>query len=145
VSSAPALIQLLAGSQRYFIYHQHMTRLSLIDPHDPPLYDEQGRSCIVVDLAMLLGSAVADRPVGRYGVLVGLRRRTVIFLVDRGDMPAAIPSIQPFSKSILRSLAHPWIIGAALDADVPIILLDLRRIAADVVFVGVESLTARRR
>lgn len=92
------------------------------------------RAVIYRDLGALL-DPVDQLAEGRCHVLqVDLRRRCVGLLVERADELSLLAheEIRPLAGFMARSLIHPWISGAIIDDDSPVLVLDLARIARDV-------------
>ncbi len=93
--------------------------------------DARGRPILRRQLGPLLDPD--DPPaVGRLHALrIILRRRTVELLVSRVDLFPEAPPIKPLVPFLAVRLQLPWVSGVALIADQPVVVLDLRRLAAD--------------
>jgi chemotaxis signal transduction protein len=86
---------------------------------------------------LLLG---ADEPTeGRCHVVqVALRRRNVSFLVVRVDdlQTNSEAQVRPLDPLIARNLQRQWVTGTLIDHDELLLVLDLERIARDVLLGG---------
>lgn len=131
-SDAPLLISLHVAGRPYLVRRDAVDVMALLDPLAPPATDARGRPLTVRPLAELLGAEEDPAPGRRHALSVALRRRSVALLVDRVDDMAHHISVQPLAPLLARRLARPWFLGAAAIDDAPVLLLDLRRIAADV-------------
>ncbi len=112
--------------------------VSIIDPADPPI-DMQDQSVICCELGPMLGGSSHTRVGPRHALIVALRRRSVALLIDGVDsLPIEDHSeIQMLAPLLAQRLARPWFLGAVVYRDAPVLLLDLRRIATDVMIGAV--------
>lgn len=124
------LISARTARRHYLVRGDHVERPGLL-PLSPPAIDSRGQPTIYHELGPLLDPD--DCGESRHTLTVSLRRRSVVLLVARLDdlADAATLNIQPLSPLITRRLEHPWYLGVAIIDDTPILVLDLRRIAAD--------------
>jgi len=60
-----------------------------------------------------------------------LRRRFVELLAVRIDLLADAPTITPLAPFLAARLRLSWVTGVALLDEQPVVVLDLRRLAAD--------------
>lgn len=122
------------GPRRYAITQGQVDHLGMLDPADAPS-DGRGRPLICRELGPLLGESGGAGPGRRHAITVQLRRRSVAMLVDHIDsLGGAGPcEIHRLAPMITRRLARPWFLGVVIYEDEPLLLLDLRRIATDVV------------
>jgi chemotaxis signal transduction protein len=132
ISETQLLLEVRAADARYFVPRSHVDRLEILLPDAAPAADERGRPVVVRELAPLLGLQAPPRLVRRQALRVVLRRRTVMLLVDRIEDLEAHSSVQPLAPLLRRRLVAPWVIGAVAEGDTAVLVLDLRRIAADV-------------
>jgi chemotaxis signal transduction protein len=133
------LLEVLAAGGRYLVPRDHVDWLELLRAADAPPADERGRPLVVRELAPLLGWPATPPPGRRQALGVALRRRSVALLVDRVEGLACEAAVAPLPPLLGRRLAAPWVTGAVA-GDPPALVLDLRRIAADVAL----GLTDRR-
>ena len=126
------LLEVRAAGQRYYVPRAHLDSLELLHPDMPPAHDERGRPMLVRSLAPLLGPSASSAPPPRQALVVRGRRRSVALLVDRVEQLADDLTMQPLGSLLACRLAAPWVLGAVATAETPILVLDLRRIAADV-------------
>jgi hypothetical protein len=132
VERAGLLLELRAGGQRWYVPRDHVDRLESVGPGALPAADERGRPVVVRDLAPLLGRDEGRSPGRRQALGVNLRRRAVLLLVDRVEGLEPDAAVRPLPPILRRRLAVAWAIGVVADGDAPALVLDLRRIAADV-------------
>lgn len=129
--SAPSLlIELRAGGHRYFAPHDQVASLTMFDPGAPPAHDERGVPLVARSLAELLGPPTLGQ--ARQALIVRLRRRAVALLVERVERLADDLPVQQLPTLLRRRLTAPWVLGVVAADEAPILVLDLRRIAADV-------------
>jgi chemotaxis signal transduction protein len=102
--------------------------------------DQRGKPIIGSELAHLLeGQEHHDAP-GRHALVIHMRRQSVALLVQRVDdivtqsdtQSAAGTQIQPLPGLLAQRLEMPWVTGVLLCDTTPLLVLDLRRIAHDV-------------
>jgi len=130
--SAPVLLlEVRAAGRRYYVPCAHIDGLELLRPDAPLAHDERGRPRLVRSLAPLLWPSEAPSPPPQQALVVRLRRRSVSLLVDRVEQLAHDLTVQPLGPLLAHSLAAPWVLGAVAADLAPILVLDLRRIAAD--------------
>jgi hypothetical protein len=122
-----------AGRWRCAVVREQVGHLAFLDPAAPPA-DPTGRPLICRELAALFGEAVVGAAGRRQAIMITLRRRSVGLLVDHIDSLEAADgsAVQPLSPILARRMARPWFLGAIVCDDLPLLLLDLRRIATDV-------------
>lgn len=129
---AQLLLEVRAGGARYFVPRPQVDRLELLLVAAAPGKDERGMPVVVRELAPLLGGPQPPAAARRQALVVALRRRSVALLVDRVEDLLADGAVQPLAPLLRRRLAAPWVLGAVAAGDSPVLVLDLRRIAADV-------------
>lgn len=123
------LLDVRTTGRRYFVPRSHVDLLGPAPQTEA--VDARGRPWLVRDLGSLLDPADHGAPGRRQALTVLLRRRTVVLLVQRIESLEPHTTVQPLAPLLARRLRAPWVLGAvALDA-LPILVLDLRRIAAD--------------
>jgi chemotaxis signal transduction protein len=96
-----------------------------------PASDARGRPILSRELGPLLDPSDQSVSGRRHALTLVLRRRTVALLVARAESLAAFGPWQPLGPLLTPRLARPWVLGAVVIADQPVLVLDLRRIAAD--------------
>lgn len=131
--STPALLLAVRdGARRYLVPHAHVDQIRLLDGAALPAHDDRGRPLLARALGDLLepGQPPAAR---RHALLVTLRRRSVVLLVERVETLAAAEGCQPqpLPPLIERALARAWFLGTVIADGEPVLVLDLRRIATD--------------
>jgi len=128
------ILGVLIGQQRYAIAQAQVDHLGLVDPREAPT-DLRGNVLICRELGALLGADQSATIGRRSAITIRLRRRSIALMIDHVDSlgDAGQLKIQPLSALLTRRLARPWFLGAIVYQDAPILLLDLRRIATDVV------------
>ncbi len=135
MTQAALLLMAVTTLHRYVVRRDQILELRRItgaaDAEQP---DERGRPLLLSDLGQLLDPHDIPHNVRRHGLVVPTRRRKVVFLVERvEDFTDAEPTVQPFAPLLSQSLARPWFLGAVVYAEQPLLVLDLRQIAQDVV------------
>ena len=130
--SAPVLLlEVRAVGRRYYVPCAHIDGLELLRPDAPSAHDERGRPCLVRGFASLLWPFEALSSPPQQALVVRLRRRSVALLVDRVEQLSHDLTVQPLGPLFAHSLAAPWVLGAVATDLASILVLDLRRIAAD--------------
>lgn len=127
------LLEVCTAARRYFVPRSHLALLSQASSEAPPACDERGRTPLVRELGPLLDPDDRGLPGRRHAMTVALRRRSVVLLVERVVALGAAAQVRPLGPLLGPSLARPWVIGVVLADDEPALVLDLRRIAADLV------------
>jgi chemotaxis signal transduction protein len=135
---ADTLLTIRTTLHRYIVCRSQITAMrSLSSDADINEPDERGRSIISSELGTLLDQEDLRGHDRCHALVVGLRRRTVALLVHRIEdahiNDATVDMIQPLPPLLARSLERPWYIGVLLRDDEPLLVLDIRRIAQDVV------------
>jgi hypothetical protein len=126
------LLEVFTCARRYLVPRMHLERLVQVAPDRPPVPDAGGRPLISRELGPLLDPAALAPPGRRHALIVTLRRRSVALLVERAENLTAPGVVQPLGPLLAHRLARPWVLGAVLIEAIPVIVLDLRCIAADV-------------
>ncbi|NJN16929.1 MAG: hypothetical protein HC822_11995 [Oscillochloris sp.] len=127
------LIRLRAGERLYLAPRDHVAGLLITDAAHQ-YQDDRGRPLVLRDLGPLLDRCSTPSPGRRHTLTVVLRRRSIGLRVDRADDLAHGHALETTALPplIARRQANPWCIGVAAIEDQPVLVLDLRRIAADV-------------
>jgi hypothetical protein len=126
------LLEVYTATRRYLVPREHLDHLAQVAAHAPPAPGAEGRPLIVRELGPLLDPLDLGSPGRRHALTVTLRRRSVALLVERAEALAAPGAVQSLGPLLARCLARPWLIGAVVIDEAPVMVLDLRRIAADV-------------
>jgi chemotaxis signal transduction protein len=129
---ADLLLEIHTTTRRYLVPRSHVDHLTQLSLGASSPEDQRGRHLVVRDLGPLLDPVDSGPPGRRHALIIALRRRTVALLVVRAEALAAPDAIQPLASLLARRLTRPWVIGAVIVDEVPVIVLDLRRIALDV-------------
>lgn len=90
------------------------------------------RPALPVELGALLRDGDTSAPGRRHGLVVPLRRRPIVFLVERVDQMIEQAPIRSLPQLITRHLREPWAIGVLEIADELTLLIDLRAVARSV-------------
>lgn len=97
---------------------------------DAQLFAEVFFSCELGSLFDQRDVSESDR---RYALIVPTRRRNIAFLTERIDeITNCAAEIRPLGALLASCLAHPWFLGAMICDNHPLLVLDLHRIAQDV-------------
>lgn len=126
------LLEVHTATRRYLVPRSHLDHLAQVAAGAAPPLDPRGRPVVARELGPLLDPADLGPPGRRHALTVALRRRSVAFLVERAEALDAPGAVQPLGPLLAPRLARPWAIGAVVIGAAPVIVLDLRRIAADV-------------
>ncbi len=133
MTTAPAtttLLQITAGGCAYLVYPHAVDWMRAYDAAHPPTHDARGQRIHYIDLAMLINNTQALSDAGHV-LGVRLRRHSVALIVERVEDLAEV-ELHPLAPLIANRLAQRWVIGVAVCADHPVIVLDLEQLAADV-------------
>jgi chemotaxis signal transduction protein len=141
---ADTLLTIRTTLHRYIVCRSHMLAMrSLSNDADINEQDERGRPIISSELGILLDQEDLRGQDRCHALIVGLRRRTVALLVHRIEdahiSDVTVDMIQPLPPLLARSLARPWLMGVLLRDDEPLLVLDIRRIAQDVVLASKQQ------
>lgn len=134
------LLEVHTATRRYLVPRTHLDHLVQMAPGVTTLSDARGRLMVIRELGPLLDPADLGLPGRRHALTVALRRRTVALLVERAEAlgpeapggTSACGVVQPLGRLLSHRLEWPWAIGAVVLGETPLVVLDLRRIAADV-------------
>jgi chemotaxis signal transduction protein len=127
------IVMISTATRRYAIRREDLTSMQVIaTDQDLASLSTAERPAIPVDLGMLLDPADHSAPGRKHGLVVPLRRRPVVFLVERVEQSIEQPMIHPLPTLISRCLRDIWAIGALDFDDQLMILLDLRAIARSI-------------
>lgn len=135
---ADLLLEVHTATRRYLVPRGHVDHLTQLTLESAPPADQRGRHLIIRELGPLLDPADVGPPGRRHVLSIALRRRTVALLVERVADLAAPGAVRPLGPLLARRLARPWVIGAVIVGEAPVIVIDLRRVAADVALGAVE-------
>ncbi|PDW02334.1 hypothetical protein [Candidatus Viridilinea mediisalina] len=128
----PLLLEVQTAQRLYLVPRSHVDYLVKYASATLPERDARGRPVVGCELGALLDPSDLGLPPRNHALTVALRRRTVAMLVARVTNLTAPGPIQPLGPLLTPRLARPWLLGAVVIADSPVLVLDLRRIAADV-------------
>lgn len=120
---------------RYLVRRDQLAELRIVDAGagiEGP--DERGRPLLTQELGPLLDPRDQGSSSRRHALLVPTRRRSIALLVARIEdfETMGAGTIRPLPPWLLRRLARPWLLGVGVRDDTPVLVLDLRQIAQDV-------------
>lgn len=119
--------------RRYAVRREDFVGMRLVGgPEDLAALGAPDRPAVSVDLGALLDASDQAAHGRRHGLVVPLRRRSIVFLVGRVESMLEQPSIRSMPPLLARRLQEPWAIGVLEYADELALLLDLRAIARSV-------------
>jgi hypothetical protein len=122
-------------SRRYAIRRTDIFAMSLITgERDLRELGNPERPALPVELGELLspGDIAPQGRTRRHGLVVPLRRRPIVFLVERVDQMIEQPAVQKLPALLSRQLREPWATGV-LEIDHELtLLIDLRAVARSV-------------
>jgi hypothetical protein len=137
------LLTVITEKHRYIVRRDQMIELRLIttaaDLHRP---DERGKPIISGELSLLLDPDDPPTLNRRHAIIVPTRRRSIALLVDRVEdvHEATERGIQKLPEVFKRRLHRPWFLGVMMQDDTtPLLVLDLRQLAQDMLFQQTES------
>jgi chemotaxis signal transduction protein len=122
---------------RYIVRRDQVHHLQLVSSDDDlEQTDERGKPIINCELAPLLDARDRYNMLRYHALIVRLRRRSVALLVDRIEdarvYTEASERFHPLPPLLSRQLHRPWFLGVLIRDEVPLLVLDLRQIAQDV-------------
>jgi chemotaxis signal transduction protein len=134
---ADMFLTIRSNAQRYIVRRDHVRELRLIlSEADLEQPDERGKALIYCELDHLLSGHESYNISRRHALIVHLRRRSVALLIDRIEdaRPTADleDHVRPLPTLLARRLARPWFLGVLMRNEIPLLVLDLRQIAQDV-------------
>lgn len=134
--SADLLLTVRTARHRYIVRRDQIVEIRMVSTAadlDQP--DPRGRALVGHELGILLDPSDLQSSHRRHALIVPTRRRGVALLVDRiEDVSAGLSeTIQRLSPLLESRLARSWFLGAVVYEEIPILVLDLRSIAQEVV------------
>lgn len=135
MSTANLLLFVCTTRHRYVVRRDQIAEIRLIrSSADLELPDARGRTLVCQELGPLLDPLDIRSNARRHALIIATRRRSVALLAERMDdfVGMAPDTIQRLSPLLARRLARPWVLGALVCDDLPLLVLDLRQIAQDV-------------
>jgi chemotaxis signal transduction protein len=90
------------------------------------------RAPIGIDLGTLFDPQDQSAGLHRHGLVVPIRRRNVVLLVEAVEDFLVQPQIYAVPAVLRPRLLQPWTIGAVLLDDQPVMVLDVRAVARSV-------------
>ncbi len=136
MASVDLLLTVRTARHCYIVRRDQIIEIRMVSSADDlELPDPRGRSLVSYELGGLLDPRDLRSSHRRHALIVPTRRRGVALLVDRIEDVADMLSetIQPLASLLERRLARSWFLGAVVSDDTPVLVLDLRSIAQDVV------------
>lgn len=99
--------------------------------------DERGKSVISCELGTLLDPRDMRSNPRRHALVIPTRRWSVALLVERVEdiRTATRDHIQKLPPLLARRLERPWFLGVFVAEENPMLVLDLRQIAQDVLMM----------
>lgn len=136
MSSTSLLLTIRTTLHHYLVRRDQMLEIRLITSvADLERPDERGRPLISAELGKLLDPADLRSQARRHALIVPTRRRGVALLVERVEdfSHQNAAAMQPLAPLLRQRLTRPWFLGSVVgDDDTPVLVLDLRQIAQDV-------------
>jgi chemotaxis signal transduction protein len=131
------LLTVRIAEQRYIVRRSQVNELRLISSGaDLAFPDEHGRDVLCFDLADLFTPYDANRSHQGHALIIHMRRRSVGLLVERvedvNSQTEMHEVIQPLPPLLAPSLDHAWFGGVLVRDEALLLVLDLRRIAQDI-------------
>lgn len=132
------LLTVMTTKHQYIVRRDQILELRLVtDEADLKRPDERGKPIISGELGTLLDPEDVPMTPRRHAIIVPTRRRSIALLVDRIEnvQMTAEDSMQKLPALFLRNLSRPWFLGVMVQEDTPVLVLDLRQIAQDVMLM----------
>ncbi|MDZ4720084.1 MAG: hypothetical protein SH847_16655 [Roseiflexaceae bacterium] len=124
------IVLISTATRRYAIRRDDLTSMQVVaTDQDLASLSTAERPAIPIDLGALLDPADRSAPGRKHGLVVPLRRRPIVFLVERVEQSIEQATIRPLPTLISGCLRDIWAIGVLDFDDQLIILLDLRAVA----------------
>lgn len=121
------------ATRRYAVRRDDLTVMQVVaSPADLYPLQSTDRPAIPVDLGELLDPADQSVSGRKHGLVVPMRRRPIVFLVERVEQSIEQPTIQPLPVLITRCFKQAWAVGVLHVDNELTILLDLRAIARSI-------------
>lgn len=140
--SGGLLLTVITSRHRYIVRRDQFIELRLVTSSaDLERPDERGKSIISGELAPLLDPLDVSQTSHRHAMVVPTRRRGIALLVDRIEdiHTATVDDVQRLPSLFARRLERPWFLGVVVEDQEPRLVLDLRQIAQDVLFMQKRS------
>lgn len=138
------LLTIRTSQHSYIVRRDQIGELRLIvRDEDLQRSDERGRKVVSGELESFL-NAQDIRSLGcRHALIVYMRRRSVALLVERIEDVVVDRSIaeviHPLPPLLRQHLARPWFLGVLIREETPLLVLDLRQIAQDLLFSTMQK------
>ena len=121
------LLLVQTAYRQYAIRNDDVYAIRAVNTKLPPSAQER-----YIELGPMFDPTDVSDTTRRHAMLVPLRRKLLLFLVDRIDQFESPPAISALPKLIADHLKQPWAVGVVPLEDRMIVLLDLRAIARSV-------------
>lgn len=136
MSYAGLLLIVMTRLHRYVVRREHMLELRVVaDETDLERPDEHDKPLERCELGPLLDPHDTPTSTRRHALIVPSHLGSVAFLVDRiEDMQreTSTTTMHPMPSLFVRQLKRPWFPGVFVLEETPLLVLDLRQIAQDV-------------
>jgi hypothetical protein len=132
------LLTVITFRHRYIVCRDQILEMRLVTHRrDLERPDERGKPLFSSELGPLLDPLDVSETHRRHAIIVPTRRRGIALLVDRIEDIACVSAndIQRLPLFFVRRLERPWFLGVIIDQDRPLLVLDLRQIAQDVLLM----------
>lgn len=132
------LISVLTTKHRYIVRRDQILETRLVlNQSDLERPDERGKAIISQELGTLLDPEDVRSNPRRHALIIPTRRRGIALLVERIENVHMEHDCQihKLPKIFARQLERPWFLGILVENDSPFLILDLRQIAQDVLFM----------
>jgi hypothetical protein len=127
------LIVVYTAIRSYAVKREDVTQMrALSTPEDLASLGTAERPPIPIDLGTLLDPNDRSTALRRHGLVVPLRRRPIVFYVDRIDTAIEQAVIQPLPPMLAGHLRDSWSAGVLDHAGKLMIVIDLRAVARSV-------------
>jgi chemotaxis signal transduction protein len=131
------LLTIRTALHRYIVRREQVGEMRMVTGNDDlTVPDERGRPIINVDLGQILDPQDATRYARCHSLIIPMRRRSVGLLIERiedastdRETPDTVQALPPL---LAGGLQYPWFSGVVVRDEIPLLVLDVRQIARDI-------------